>query len=101
MTGTRNTMGYFLDFDDDATKVLIFDDNLDLWRGIYGQVKEWTISKWAEWEEEKPDWFSEAFKEKVPDDMIPQKALEKMNGKAKGGKRRRSSAAGFIQAVPS
>ena len=41
-----------------------------------------------------PEWFTEAFKERgVPDAMIPKIALDKLNRKSKGGKRRRSDAA--------
>jgi hypothetical protein len=91
VSGRQNTMSYFLDNDDDATKRLVFDDSPDLWTEIRDKVKEWTLSRWNVWEAEKPSWFTEAFKESVPDEFIPKVVLEKMNQMA-GGKRRRSSA---------
>ena len=94
-TGRQNTLSYFLDNADDVTRSLVFADNPDLWKDIREQVKAWTLSKWAEWEKEKPEWFTEAFKASIPDDFIPKVALEDLNKKGAGGKRRRSSA-GFI-----
>ncbi len=90
-TGRENTMSYFIENDDDMTKSKIFVDSIDLWRDIEGEVKEWTLSRWCEWEKEKPEWFTEGFKERVPDSMIPKSVLEELNRKSAGGKRRRSS----------
>ena len=92
-TGGQNARAYFLDNDDDGAKSIIFKRSPVLWSQIEGQVKAWTLAKWSEWEEQKPEWFTEAFKESVPDEMIPKSALKEMNKKAKGGNRRRSSAA--------
>jgi hypothetical protein len=90
-TGSQESMSYFLDHDDDETKAYVFTSHEDLWKKIDREVKEWTLANWRRWEKDKPAWFTEHFKESVPDHMIPKMSLEEMNKRA-GGKRRRSSA---------
>ena len=90
-TGGQNARAYFLENDDDGKKSLIFKRSRALWKEIEGEVKAWTLSKWSEWEEKKPEWFTDNFKESVPDEMIPQNELNTLNRNAKGGKRRRSA----------
>ena len=68
----------------------ILTTNIDLWKDIATDVKAWTLSHWSRWKTEKPEWFTAAFKESVPDDRIPMEALAELNKKA-GGVRRRSS----------
>ena len=92
-TGGQTARAFFLENDDDEKKIAIFKRSPVLWKSIEGQVKAWTLAKWSEWEEQKPQWFTEAFKERVPDEMIPKSALYKLHKKAKGGQRKRSSAA--------
>ena len=90
-TGGQNTRSYFLDNDDERTKVLVFKRSIDLWKGIEGEVQVWTSANWPRWEEEQPEWFTAGFKESVPDHMIPKASLDKLNRNGVGGKRRRSS----------
>jgi hypothetical protein len=52
-------------------------------------VKAWTLENWEKWEEEKPEWYNDAWKSKVEDDMIPAASLRKLYGG--GSERRRSS----------
>ncbi len=87
-------MAYFLDNANDVARKQIFRRSQDLWSDIRDDVKSWTLKNWNAWVENPPDWFSDAFKESVPDDMIPKSALDELNKKA-GGVRRRSSA-GFV-----
>ena len=67
---------------------------------IERKVQDWTLANWRKWEVEKPDWFTEHFKECVPDHFIPKTALEGLHKKA-GGERRRSSAFAGMVALPS
>ena len=99
-TGCQQAMSYFLEHKDDATKSLVFGDHTDLWKEIEHEVADWTLANWSKWEEEKPEWFTEAFKESVPDHMIPKVVLEALHKKA-GGERRRSSAFAGMAALPS
>ena len=61
-----------------------------MWSDIKEEVRELTISNWSRWESEKPEWFNEAFKESVPDDMMPKEALSELNRKSERGERKRS-----------
>ena len=88
-SGRQATVAYFNNVED-AARIVIFANNMDLWRDIAPAVKEWTLANWSRWEAEKPEWFTAAFKESVPDDMMPKEALDELNNKA-GGARRRSS----------
>ena len=89
-TGCQQTMSYFLEFDDDATKSIVFGNHPDLWKKIEPEVQEWTLANWHKWEVEKPAWFTEHLKESVLDHMIPKMLLEELH-KRGGGERRRSS----------
>ena len=89
-SGRQNAKAYFENNVEDEVRVVIFTANIDLWVDIAPDVKAWTLSNWSRWESEKPEWFTAAFKESVPDDMMPKEALAEMNKKA-GGERRRSS----------
>ena len=98
-TGCQQAMSYFLK-NDDASKSIVFTHHTDLWKKIEQAVKEWTLANWRKWEVEKPAWFTDAFKESVPDHMIPKVALKELNKKA-SGMRRRSSAFAGMAALPS
>ena len=90
-TGCDNSKEYFLEGQDDATRSVIFTDNIDLWMSIKTEVKAWTLDNWSKWEEEKPDWFTAAFKASVPDDMMPNEVLDELNRISVGGKRERNN----------
>jgi hypothetical protein len=61
----------FLAGESDAIKIVIFWFSRHQWVSIEGQVKKWVEMNWAKWEEEKPDWFTDARKAMVPVDFIP------------------------------
>ena len=90
-TGCQQAMSIFLENGNDASRSLIFRKHTDLWKKIEREVQDWTLANWHKWEVEKPAWFTEAFKERVPDHMIPKMSLEELH-KGGGGERRRSSA---------
>ena len=75
-TGRDNTKANFLDNEgNDQARIMIFSDNIDLWRDIEGEVQVWTLANWARWEHEKPSWFDENFRESVPDRFRPIRSL--------------------------
>ena len=90
-SGRQATVSYFLDNKDDGARMVVFLSHADLWSDIKDDVKAFTLANWGRWEVEKPDWFTEGFKAGVPDDFIPKAALDELNRKSVGGKRRRSS----------
>jgi hypothetical protein len=56
-------------------------------------VKSWTVENWERWEEEEPEWFNDAWKAGVDDDMILPESLRRLNG---GGNERRRSSLGDV-----
>jgi hypothetical protein len=89
-TGTQWGENFFLRRETDSGKCEVMLHNKKQWKAIEPDVKEWVMDGWENWEEEKPSWFSEAWKSRIPDDWLPPAELrrQKING---GGKRRRSS----------
>lgn len=87
-TGHEWVKDHFLQGASDERKMEIHRLNRSLWREIRDEVKEWTLLEWERMEEEGAEWFNDALKGSVDDDMIPPESLRKMKG---GGERRRSS----------
>jgi hypothetical protein len=69
--GKDRTMAYFLEEKSDAIMFLVFKRSKHHWVSIEGEIKTWVEMNWAKWEEEKPDWFTDVMKAKVPVDLIP------------------------------
>jgi hypothetical protein len=92
-SGKNFSMDVF-ESDDDAVKCLIFTDNRNMWKKIEPEVKAWVQDGWERWEEEQPEWFDDAFRARVYDDMLP--AAELRRQKLAGGGKRRSSLGDLI-----
>jgi hypothetical protein len=69
--GKDMTMAYFLEGKSDEIKFSVFKRSKHHWVSIEGEIKKWVDLNWAKWEEEKPDWYTDAIKAKVPVDFIP------------------------------
>ena len=95
-TGYAWVQSYFVSGQTDEVKKRIFEHNKKQWLSIRPDVKEWTMENWERWEEEKPTWFTDAWKADVDDDMIPPASLRKLNG---GGSARRRSSLGDVLGV--
>ena len=54
------------------------------------ELKAFVGDNWAEWNSDRPKWFTGKFIRKIPDYYIPEVALQALKD-ANGGKRRRSS----------
>jgi hypothetical protein len=63
------TMAYFLEGQSDEMKFEVFYSSRHHWVSIEGEIKKWVELNWAKWEEEKPDWFNDVMKAKVPVDF--------------------------------
>jgi hypothetical protein len=96
-TGHAWVKGRFIDEkNNDECRMFIHFMNRKQWASIRDDVKAWTMENWERWEEEKPDWFNDAFKASVDDDMIPPASLRKLNG---GESARRRSSLGDVLGV--
>jgi hypothetical protein len=70
--GKDLTVQRFRDSADDASKAdTIFNNSKHHWESIEEQVKAWVETNWERWEEEKPDWFDDAIRARVPVEYIP------------------------------
>jgi hypothetical protein len=89
-TGCEWAQKFFLEGDTDEVKSAVMAINKKKWEPVKEHVKEWVQENWWTWKEETPDWFTDAWIAKVPDDFIPAEedrvALQKL--------RRRSSVFG-------
>jgi hypothetical protein len=86
-TGHAWVKSLFLDNEEDHIKMFLHGQNRKQWASIRGDVKAYTLENWERWEEEKPAFFTAAFKASVDDDMIPPASLRGLGGPS----RRRSS----------
>ena len=93
-TGGEWARSLFIEGERDMTKMIMVTFNKKLWLSIRDDVKAWTLENWERWEEEKPEWRTQAWMERVDDDMIPPDNLRKMNG---GGSARRRSSLGDLR----
>ena len=57
----------------DVMKAEIFASNKGYRKPIDDKVATWVNAGWATWEEEKPEWFTDQWKDSVPEDMKPAK----------------------------
>jgi hypothetical protein len=70
--GKDLTVKRFRDSADDASKAdTIFNNSKHHWESIEEQVRAWVESNWERWEEEKPNWFDDATRARVPVEYIP------------------------------
>jgi hypothetical protein len=88
-------MSFFLKGDSDDKKVKPLRLNKNKWIKIRPEMKQFVLSNWVKWEDEKPEFFNEQFKICIPDDMLPDPEVRRQQV-AGGGKRRKSSLAGMI-----
>jgi hypothetical protein len=89
-TGSTWIQSYFLQGEDDLSKSNIITKNKGKWKAIEPQVKEWVREGWVGWEREKPAWFTDPWKAKVPVDWVPKEGRGGWK-KARESERRRSS----------
>jgi hypothetical protein len=70
-TGNEWVQSYFIPGWGDSNKKNVVSLNKAKWKAIEPQVKEWVGEGWMGWERDKPDWFTDNWKSKVPADWVP------------------------------
>ena len=98
-TGHEWVRHFFVNGTTVAKKMRTLLSNKKQWMSIRDDVKAWTMENWERWEEEKPEWFNDAWKAGVDDDMIPPTSLRRLNGGRSS--RRRSSLGDLLGVGPS
>jgi hypothetical protein len=70
-TGCEWAQKFFLEGETDKAKSKPIRLNRKKWEPIKELVKEWVQENWWTWNDKNPDWFTDAWIAKVPDDFIP------------------------------
>jgi hypothetical protein len=70
-TGCEWAQKFFLEGKENHVKSKTARLNEKKWEPIKATVKEWVHENWWTWKEENPDWFTDAWIAKIPDDFIP------------------------------
>jgi hypothetical protein len=70
--GKDGPLARFRDSNDDKIKAsAIFENSKHHWKSIEEEVRSWVQANWERWEDEKPDWFDDAMRARVPVEYIP------------------------------
>jgi len=88
-TGKQQIMDRFKS-QDESVKAGLFKKNKKVWREIKGEVSEWVGENWWRWKEERPEWFTASWVQRVPAEMIPADDDEVRRELGDAGGRRRS-----------
>jgi hypothetical protein len=86
-TGNEWIQSFFIQGGSDDIKMYVIGFNKAKWKAIEPQVKECIREGWMGWEREKPSWFTDNWKSRVPVDWVPKE------GKAEHRKARERSVA--------
>jgi hypothetical protein len=86
-TGNEWIQAFFINGGSDDGKKNVLKYNKVKWKAIEPQVKEWIGEGWMGWERDKPDWFTDNWKSRVPAGWVPNE------GKAEHRKARERSVA--------
>jgi hypothetical protein len=69
--GKDLTVKNFREGSDDVKAVFTFQRSKHHWKAIEKDVRTWVEANWVRWEEEKPKWFDDAMRKRVPVAYIP------------------------------
>jgi hypothetical protein len=69
--GKDYTMSSFLEGETNNVKFRVFKMSRHHWVSIDDNVRKWVRENWANWEGEKPEWFTDQMKALVPVEFIP------------------------------
>jgi hypothetical protein len=92
-TGNEWIQAFFVNGGSDDVKKNVLKYNKVKWKAIEPQVKEWVGEGWMGWERDKPDWFTDNWKAKVPVGWVPKEGKAGYE-RAKESVRRRSIVGG-------
>jgi hypothetical protein len=85
-TGCEWAQNKFLKGKNDFERSDMFTLSRKKWEPVSVEAKEWVQKNWWTWKEETPDWFTDVWIAKVPDDFIPEEedrvALQKVRRKS-------------------
>ena len=62
-------------------KFEVFDNHPSYFGAIKDELKMWLATNWGRWNKDKPDWFTPAVINTIPNDILPLEELAKYGGK--------------------
>jgi hypothetical protein len=70
--GKDGAVTRFSNSTDDKKKArVILQNSKHYWKSIDEEVKSWVEANWERWEEEKPEWLTDAMRARIPVEYIP------------------------------
>lgn len=81
VTGKQFKCRNFQEAKSDRERFDIFLIHHSYYASITVEVREWVRDNWDRWNEEQEEWFTERLKASVPEDMIPAREPEDLEGK--------------------
>jgi hypothetical protein len=69
--GKDLTVKTFKEGNESVKAAAAFGTSKHHWKSIEAEVRDWVEANWERWEEEKPNWFDDAIRAKVPVEYIP------------------------------
>ncbi|GMH79600.1 hypothetical protein TrST_g7876 [Triparma strigata] len=70
-TGKQHAAKLFFE-GNDLIKANSFRSHSSYWKEFEEPLQIWLDEGWSSWEDEKPDWFTEAWRKRVPEHMVTQ-----------------------------
>ena len=71
MTGRQYCALRFRQAKTDETRADILEEHPAFWRSVRFEVEQWVRENYCTWTEEKPEWFTERWKKRIPAEFIP------------------------------
>jgi len=85
-TGSQYIIENFRNAKTDKVKIAIFRRSIKKWRPIIGEVRMWVNGNFQRWEIEKPDFFSQKFILKIPDEVFSDADIARLRNQGLGRK---------------
>jgi hypothetical protein len=92
MSGSQFTVNAFRKADTDEKKAAIFKRQFHVWKSIEGEVRTWVHANIAEWEKEKPEWYTKKLIQRIPEEVLTKDEMAML---ISGGKKERRKSSIF------
>ena len=72
MTAAAAERERWMTVDDPEAKLFVFSLSTIMWQDFREEVKEYVFENFDEWENDKPRWWTQRMRARIPEDMIPE-----------------------------
>ena len=74
LKGKESTLKRIKQARSDGVKALVtFSTSRHHWKSIEGEIREFVAVNWDRWESEKPQWFDDAMRGRIPISYVPKR----------------------------